>query len=201
LSNKLPSAGKKVIFRKITCHPLTPDRWDDFEKLFGEKGACGGCWCMYWRLRRPDFMTGKGESNKNSMHDMVRKGHTTGFLMYADKQAVGWCAVAPRNEFPVLSNSRILKPVDEELVWSIVCFYIDRKFRRLGLTEIFLNYIILHCRKEGVKILEAYPVDAGSNADYPPVFAYTGFVSAYSKVGFKEVVRRSASRPIMRYFL
>ena len=201
MSNKLPSTSKNVIFKKITCHSLTADRWYDFEKLFGEKGACGGCWCMYWRLRRKDFEAGKGLSNKKWMHLLVNKGYATGYLLYADKEVVGWCAIAPRTEFPVLNNSRILKPVDEELVWSIVCFYIDRKFRRMGLTEIFLNYIILACRRQGVKILEAYPVDPGNKTDYPPVFAYTGFVNAYLKAGFKEVARRSPSRPIMRYLL
>ena len=28
-------------------HPLTKDRWIDFEALFGARGAYGGCWCMW----------------------------------------------------------------------------------------------------------------------------------------------------------
>jgi len=34
---------------KLTTGPLTPDLWPAFEDLFGENGAVGGCWCMYWR--------------------------------------------------------------------------------------------------------------------------------------------------------
>ena len=37
---------------KLTTHPLTPDLWPVFEDLFGENGAAGGCWCMYWRIDR-----------------------------------------------------------------------------------------------------------------------------------------------------
>ena len=40
---------------ELEFHPVTPERWSDFETLFGEKGACGGCWCMLWRLTRKEF--------------------------------------------------------------------------------------------------------------------------------------------------
>ena len=35
---------------KFTIHPLTPDLWPALEDLFGKRGACNGCWCMYWLL-------------------------------------------------------------------------------------------------------------------------------------------------------
>jgi len=44
--------------------PLTSSHWDDFETLFGDRGACGGCWCMVWRLSRKDFERGKGAGNR-----------------------------------------------------------------------------------------------------------------------------------------
>ena len=48
----------------VAIHPLTPQRWADLERLFGANGACGGCWCMWWRLKRPEFDAGKGEGNR-----------------------------------------------------------------------------------------------------------------------------------------
>ena len=147
---------------------------------------------MYWRLRRRDFDAGKGLSNKKRMHRLVNKGYAIGYLLYADKEVVGWCAIAPRTEFPVLNNSRILKPVDDELVWSIVCFYIDRKFRRMGLTEIFLNYIILACRRQGVKILEAYPVDPKS-----PSYRFMGYKSTFLRMGFQYKKKAGTRRNVM----
>ena len=200
MSNKLPATGKKMLFKKISVVPLTAGRWDDFERLFGSKGACGGCWCMYWRLKRAEFIRSKGEGNKKHFKKIVYKQQPApGLLLYAGNEPAGWCALAPRSEYPVLNHSRILKPVDDQLVWSIVCFFIDKNFRRMGLTEIFLEYALKFCKNEGAEIVEGYPVDVKDNEEYPEVFAYTGIASAYLKAGFTEVARRSPKRPVMRY--
>lgn len=201
MSKRHPDNKTNTLFKELSVHPLTIKRWNDFEKLFGKKGACGGCWCMYWRLKRAEFNKFKGEVNKGFMKKRVGENRPPGLLLYADKQLAGWCALAPRNEYPVLNNSRILKAPDDQLVWSIVCFFIDRNFRKSGLTTIFLRYAIEYCKNSGVKIIEGYPIDAKDKKNYPPVFAYTGFASAYIKAGFTEVARRSESRPIMRYYI
>jgi hypothetical protein len=60
--------------KSLKCFPLTLERWDDFATLFGHNGACGGCWCMFWRLKRPDFLRGKGDGNKNAIHQLVKAG-------------------------------------------------------------------------------------------------------------------------------
>ena len=105
-------------------HRLTPERWTDFEELFGERGAAGGCWCMWWRLTQREFDAQKGEGNRRAMKAIVDSGRVPGVLAYHEGQPVGWCSVAPREEFPRLGRSRILKPVDDEPVWSVVCFFI-----------------------------------------------------------------------------
>lgn len=201
MSNKLPPAKAPVIFKKISFKPLTSETWKDFEDLFGEKGATGGCWCMYWRVRRSEYVVSKGLQNKKKMKKMVSTSELPpGIILYADRRAVGWCAVGPRESFPVLANSRILRPVDDQPVWSIVCFFIDKDFRRMGLTEIFLKYAIEFCKKHGAAVVEGYPFDV-SGKNYPAVFAFTGIASAYLKAGFKEVARRSEGRPVMRYMI
>ena len=97
-------------------HPLTPDRWSDFEGLFGRHGAAGGCWCMWWRQTAREFDARKGESNRRAMKRIVTSGRTPGILAYHEGETVGWCSVAPREEFPRLERSRILKPLDDEPV-------------------------------------------------------------------------------------
>jgi hypothetical protein len=37
---------------KLLIKELNPDLWGDLERLSGEKGAWGGCWCMYWRVEQ-----------------------------------------------------------------------------------------------------------------------------------------------------
>lgn len=186
--------------QSVQFYPLTPERWQDFETLFGERGACGGCWCMWMRLPRSEFEKQKGEANKRAMRAIVDGKNVPGILAYVDDQPVGWCSVAPWEEFSYLSRSRILKPVDERPVWSVVCFFVDKKHRRQGLTVKLLQAAIDYVKKQGGKILEGYPVEP-KQAKMPDVFVWTGLAAAFKKAGFTEALRRSETRPIMRYYI
>lgn len=182
----------------FTCHPLTPDRWADFELLFGERGACGGCWCTLWRQSRADFERNKGAGNRRIMLTLVDSGATPGLVGYVGGEPVGWCAVAPRTDYPALERSRVLKPVDDELVWSVSCLFVRKDHRRKGLSVRLLKAAVGYVRDRGGRIVEGYPVEPRS-ADMPPAFAWTGLASAFRAAGFEEVARRSDTRPIMRY--
>jgi hypothetical protein len=103
----------------IEIRPATPERWADLAALFGPRGACGGCWCMWWRLPRAGFGAAKGEGNREALCALVASGKAPGLLAYADSVPVGWCALAPREAYPALGRSRILKPVDDQPVWSV----------------------------------------------------------------------------------
>ena len=185
---------------RLTFRPLKPDTWNDFESLFGERGACGGCWCMAWRQTRAQYDARKGTPNKRSMRRLVRNRAQLGILAYDGGRAIGWCAVAPREEFSRLGTSRVLRPVDGEAVWSIPCFFLAKEYRRRGLSAEVLKGVIAICRAKGVKILEAYPIIPYA-ADMPAAIAWTGMLSAFLKAGFREERRWSKSRPIVRYYL
>ena len=183
---------------RLEIHPLTPDRWKDFAALFGERGACGGCWCMWPRLARSKFQRHKGAGNKKAMKRIVESGPPPGLVAYAGGQPVAWCALAPRETYCVLANSRILKPVDEQPVWSVVCFFVARPCRGRGLTTKLLDAAAKYARKQGARIVEGYPVEPKAGARSADVFVWTGLVSAFRRAGFEEVARRSPARPIMR---
>lgn len=185
---------------KFKFYPVTKINWKDFENLFGEKGACAGCWCMYWRMRRKDYDLQRGSGTKKIMKNLVNNGTVPGIIAYDNNKPVGWCSVAPREDFPVLENSRLLKRIDEKPVWSIVCFFIQKEFRKKGLSLELLNAAITFVKMNKGKIIEGYPVEpkSGKTAD---VFAWTGLASAFRKAGFKELERRSETRPIMRYII
>lgn len=177
--------------------PLTPGRWSDLERLFGERGACGGCWCMWWRLPRSEFQARKGEANKLAFKELVASGRMPGILAYRDDEPVAWCAVEPREAYPVLQRSRLLKPLDDEPVWSVTCFFVARPYRKLGLSVRLLQAAVEYVRAQGGTMVEGYPV-APTNARMPEAFAWTGLASAFEQAGFTEAVRRSSTRPIMR---
>jgi GNAT superfamily N-acetyltransferase len=152
---------------------------------------------MWWRLRRSEYERKKGAGNKRAFRRIVASGAPTGVLAHVGGKPVGWCAVAPRTDYPVLERSRILRPVDDQPVWSVTCFYVPKEYRRSGLATKLLKAAVEHAKKQGAKIVEGYPQDpkAGTMVD---AFAWTGFASAFRKAGFKEVARRSATRPVMR---
>ena len=181
----------------LAITPLTPDRWPDFERLFGARGACGGCWCMFWKLSHATFQAQLGEPNHVMQKAMVDSGETPGLLAYAGTEPVGWVAVAPRQGYPRLAKSRILKPVDNQPVWSIVCFFVGRHYRRMGITIDLIEAAVDYASQYGAKIVEAYPVEP-KESNAPPPFIYTGIASAFLKAGFVEVARRSPTRPVMR---
>jgi GNAT superfamily N-acetyltransferase len=180
----------------FTFKPLTPAHWHDFELLFGENGACGGCWCMTWRVSPKEFREKKGAGNKQAIKKLVEAGHAPGILAYSGGQPVAWIAIAPRTEYVRLLGSKVLAPVDEKPVWSVSCFFVRKDFRNLGLTVELLQAAADLARNQGAKILEGYPYDLKEKTS--PPFVWTGLASSFERAGFQEVARRSKTRPIMR---
>jgi GNAT superfamily N-acetyltransferase len=180
-----------------TFAPLTAQRWKDFETLFGGRGACGGCWCMWWRLMHAQYQDRKGTHNKQAMKTLVDAGARPGILAYHSSTPAGWCAVAPRDAYIRLTASRVLMPVDDRPVWSIVCFFIAKTYRRRGLTRALIDAAAAFAAEQGASIVEAYPVDP-NGARKAEAFIYTGIASTFRDAGFVEVARRSDTRPIMR---
>ncbi len=185
-------------WQNLTLRLVTPDRWADLEQLFGPRGACAGCWCMWWRLSRAQFEHQKAEGNRLALRRLVRAGPAPGLLAYAEDQPVGWCSVGPRESFAALDRSRVLARVDDRPVWSIVCFFIARKFRHRGLSSRLVEAAVDYARACGAALVEGYPIDAASPG-YPDAYAYTGLLPTFLRCGFVEVARRSPTRPIMRY--
>lgn len=191
-------ASKTKAQVKLRFQPLTPSRWRDLEQLFGIRGACGGCWCMWWRMKRAQFKECKGEKNKKAFKKIVASGEVPGILAYADGEPVGWCALAPRENYPLLKTSRVLARVDTEPVWSVTCFFVAKPFRRRGVTIQLLKAAAAYARKKGAGIIEGYPVEP-KKGRLPDVFVYTGLAPAFRSAGFVEILRRSETRPIMRF--
>jgi GNAT superfamily N-acetyltransferase len=179
--------------------PASPDRWPDIETLFGSRGACGGCWCMAWRLSRAEFNKRKGSGNRNSLRTIVETGPCPGVLAYRDQQPVGWCSVAPRDVYVALSRSRIFKPVDSQPVWSISCLFVQKPMRRHGVSSLLLRAAVSFAASCGATIVEGYP--QAPEQDLPDAFVWTGLESAFRKAGFTEAARRSKKRPVMRFLI
>ena len=182
--------------------PATADRWADLERLFGGNGACGGCWCMWWRHGNKEHEANKGEGNRLKLMALVEcKGAAPGLLAYAadetgELQCVGWVAVAPRADYPRLNRSSIAKPIDDTPVWVVSCLFIAKGRRRQGLSSTLIAAAAQYAFNQGAASVEGYPFEP--KKDTAPAFIWTGTTSAYKDAGFVEVARHTPTRPIMR---
>lgn len=197
--------------RRTVVRPLTPDRWTDLERLFGPRGAYGGCWCTYFRQTGSEFGRGRadrGAGNRALLRSLAEDGAVPGLVAYRGEDPVGWVSVAPRPQFGRILRSPTLGPrgddepddSDDTRVWSIVCFFIHRDTRGEGLGRVLLKAAVKHARTHGARYLEAYPVDtAGRRMDSSEL--YTGTLRLFKDAGFQEVQRRARHRPIVRLAL
>lgn len=176
--------------------PLTTQRWDDFVELANRPGASilRHCWCMYYRKTGSRGET--ADANKRAMRTLVISGTVPGLIAYRDGRPVGWISVGPRQDYPRLANSPIMKPVDDRPVWSIVCFFIDAHERGQGVSKTLLRGAIEYARSQGARLLEAYPVDKHERSN--PLSLWFGAKSLYDRAGFTEVARRKRTRPVVR---
>lgn len=185
---------------QLTFEPLTTANWLKFVELFGAKGACGNCWCMYYRCTKTEWTEGKAnDGNKDAMHALVRANRPAGILGLYEGKAVAWAAFAPREDFSKLNRSRVHKRIDPLEVWSIPCLFVDKDFRRLGVSVALLKGVVEFARVNGISVIEAYPT-IPTKGVLPDSFVWTGLYSAYMKAGFEVVDSTSRNRPMVRYY-
>lgn len=191
---------ENVFLDQISFEPLSSSNWGAFVQLFGEKGACGNCWCMYYRLSKADYNEGKHNGrNRDALKELVMQGRPTGILGFYEEQPIGWCAFAPREDYIKLERSRVHKRIDQLAVWSITCFFVDKSFRRHGVSVALLKGVISYAREKGIKVIEAYPA-IPTKEPLPDSFVWVGLYSAFEKAGFKIVDRTSPNRPMVRCY-
>lgn len=187
---------------KLTVHPLTPDRWPDLEAIFMARGCsvARGCWCMYYRRSGardplPAGMT-RVKANRADLKALVDAGRPPGLIGYRGKTPVGWISLGPREDYAKLARSVVMKPVDDQPVWSVICFVVPAEYRGQGIGHALLQGAIRHAKKQGATLLEAYPVDKSRRS--PDDGMWFGAKCMYDKAGFAEVARRKPQRPVVR---
>jgi GNAT superfamily N-acetyltransferase len=185
--------------QNVKVYPLTPDRWIDLFELFGENGAQGGCWCMWWRSRPKDCKKNAGEGNEYAFKAIVDSHQPVGLLAYIGKEVVGWCSVAPRQQLLRVETSATWRPVDDLPVWAISCFFIGKEHRGRQIAKRLLRHAIGYARKNGAIAIEAYPKDLtlATKRDQDRSL-YFGTTKMFEEAGFEEVIRRHPIFPIMR---
>jgi len=186
----------------LEIQELGPARWADLERLFGTNGACGGCWCMWWRVPRGGALWREtaGEPAHRALGDLVAAGRAHGVLAYEDGEPVAWCGFGPRRDFPRTERVRAYARDDvDHGLWSINCFFIPPRHRGRGLTRMLAAAAVEACRRRGARVVEAYPVT--TTADGRPVspsFAWTGPLKIFTELGFEIIQANPPTKPLVR---
>jgi GNAT superfamily N-acetyltransferase len=186
----------------LTLRPLTPERFGDLEAVFNARGCsvARGCWCMFYRVSGEGALAHLGgeprSRNKKALQALARKDPPPGLIGYRGDTPVGWISLGPRADYAKLAKSPVMKPVDEQPVWSIVCFVVPSEFRRQGVARELLAGAVRYAKKRGVKLLEAYPVD--KQKPQAADASWFGSKRMFDEAGFDEVARRRPDRPVVR---
>jgi GNAT superfamily N-acetyltransferase len=178
----------------LEFHPVTPERLADLNRFSEAHGKFHYCSCMRWRLTSGEYQRSTRESRVAALADLVCRNGPVGVLAYQDGEPVGWCSVAPRETYGALERFRALPRLDDAPVWSVVCFFVDRRVRRLGVTLGLLRAAVDYAQAQGATIVEGYPVEPG-----PRLYTYMGSPSTFRAAGFRDVTPPGQAREIWRH--
>lgn len=187
-------ASKKQGGPRLEFHPVTVDRLQDLARFSEQHGKFRYCSCMRWRMRSTDYQRSTKEDRVAALESLVCQGIPVGILAFLKGDPVGWCSVAPRETYEALERSRALRRLDDEPVWSVVCFFVDRHVRRTGLTLGLLRAAVAYARSQGATIIEGYPIEPTEK-----LYTYMGSPSTFEEVGFRDVTPPGQARKIVRY--
>jgi len=194
---------------ELDIRPLTQDRIADLATLFEQGGDPKWCWCAWFRVRGRDWANSTADDNRARLTAAVPASgtaRTPGLVAYEDRVAVGWVSLGPREDFERLVYSRVLAPIDDTPVWSIVCFVVGRAARGRGVAGELLVAAIAYARDHGATTLEAYPVDLQTGERIASANVYRGTLTMFERAGFTVAERRTGNastptRPIVRLAL
>jgi GNAT superfamily N-acetyltransferase len=190
------------VVAEITVAPLTPQRFADLSQLFNEGGDPKWCWCMYFRKRGISWSNSSARENRAGLEALAEGQAKPGLVAYRDGVAVGWVSLGPRETYDRLGSSKVLAPLDDKPVWSIVCFVVSKSARGAGVASALIKAAVGYAREQGATTLEGYPV-AADRGRVPAADAFHGTQSMFEKAGFvlaekRQYSKTSPIRPIMR---
>ena len=171
-------------------YPVTPDRFDAFADVINPRRRANHCWCLSHRLRASEIaQLGEG-SREQAMRRLCEREDPPGVVTYRDGIPVGWCNIGARDDIPRLVHSRLIRPVDDLPVWSIICVVVRGGHRRQGVTTPLIEGALAYAASRGAPAVEAYPVDPPGRMD--TTMAFVGTRSMFERVGFEVVGQTDA---------
>ncbi|GAB3095438.1 GNAT family N-acetyltransferase [Lysobacter terrae] len=183
---------------ELRTRPLRRTDWPVIEALFGANGACGGCWCMWWRVPMggKTWDEAKGARNRKAFRELVESGEASGVLAFDGDTPVGWCSIAPRPVFPRLERSKALKREWKATTWSLNCLYVPARHRDRGVARLLVTAAVDLAKARGAAEIEAYPQAVRAGERQAGAFVWTGVPALFEPLGFRPVVKPERGRTL-----
>lgn len=189
--------NEQKVLMDVQIFPLVSERWDAFESLMGVNGGDEGCWCMWWRLSEEQFEQQKGDSNKEALKQLAYQGKVPGLLAYINGEVAAWCSIGPRANYPALHRYWSLNHSEDNKTWSIVCFFVNEKYRRKGLMMSLIEEAMSYAKQHGAKFIEGYPVQP--KEQLTGYEGFTGLLPIFERLGYTQVDQNERGQYLMRY--
>lgn len=169
-------------------HPVTSARFDDWADVINPNRRATHCWCLSHRLTAGEI--GEYSSREEAARALAAGRSTFGVVTYRDDVPVGWCHLAPRDEITRLTRSKLIRPVDDVPVWSIICVVVRGGHRKEGVTSHLIEGAVAYAASRGAPAVEAYPVDPVGRMDL--TMAFVGTRAMFERAGFEVIGQTDA---------
>lgn len=194
---------------EVTVVPANEASWPDLEDVLGVRGyRTTDCWCQRFKIRGRDWDAEvvPAAERARRLREQTQCGNpradrTTGLVAYVGGEAVGWCAVEPRNAYVRLGTTPWKGRVEDKTdgsVWAVTCFAIRPGFRRQGVSYALARAAVPFARQRGARALEGYAMIPEPGKDVPFGELHVGSHSIFAAAGFSEVSRPTLRRAVMR---
>ena len=138
------------------------------------------------------------EGNREVKRRLVDEGNAHAALVFDHDRAVAWCQYGTPEELPRIYHRKEYEAtISQPANYRLTCFFVDRDYRRSGLSEIVLRGALDLIAQAGGGVVEAFPQDT-QGAKISASFLYNGTRSLFEKAGFTYVQPKGKNHCVMR---
>lgn len=183
----------------LTIATLTNETWDAFAALVERhNGIFGGCWCIFFH---PDCAErGQGyDGNRALKKRLVEEGAAHAALVMDGDRAVAWCEYGTPEELPTMNHRKDYEAAGDPLPdFRLMCIFIDKEYRRQGLTHLAVQGALDLIAKAGGGVVEGYPQDLSDGRRVGNSFLYSSTRALFEEHGFDFVRSKGKGHTVMR---
>lgn len=177
--------------------PLSMDTWDAYEKLIIKyHGVWGGCWCLYFHEKPSDHIS-SFDGNRLLKKELVRTHQTHAALAFHNDLCIGWCQYGSPNELTNIYHKKEVESKTQLPDYRITCIFIDKNYRKQGLSRFVLDGALLHIKQAGGGVVESYPQDT-KGKEVSSSFLYNSTRQIFESAGFQYIDAKGKNHCIMR---